>query len=284
MPKLAVLGQPISHSRSPAMHNAALAALGLAGAWTYDAIELAPDHFASRIRALPREGFVGANVTVPHKLAALALADEASDAASAIGAANTLSFAGGRVVAENTDSIGFLEALPDSPEGKRALVLGAGGSARAVIWALLDRGAEVAIWNRTPARADALARELGGKVARPSRVVDAVSMSAYDLIVNATTVGMGASSDVRADLKSLPIDADALGETHQLVDLAYGAVETELVRAAKARGAQVIDGLEVLVRQGAASLQIWTGLDPPIEAMREAARASEWQPNKDPHT
>src|SRR3954465_7751892 len=128
MPKrLAVLGQPISHSRSPAMHNAALAELGLAGAWSYEAIEVAPDHFASRIRAMPREGFVGANVTVPHKLAALALADMASGAARASGARNARSFASGRVSAENTDAIGFLDALADSPEGKRALVLGAGG-------------------------------------------------------------------------------------------------------------------------------------------------------------
>src|SRR3954447_23731189 len=171
MPKLAVLGQPISHSRSPAMHNAALAALGLAGTWTYRAIEVAADHFAARVRAMPRDGFVGANVTVPHKLAALALSDEASEEASAIGAANTLSFAGGRVVAENTDAIGFLDALSNSPEGKRALVMGAGGSARAVVWALLDRGADVAIWNRTSARAGVLARELGGRVAKPSRVV-----------------------------------------------------------------------------------------------------------------
>jgi shikimate dehydrogenase len=115
-------------------------------------------------------------------------------------------------------------------------------------------------------------------------VVDAVVMRDLDLIVNTTTVGMGASSGDRADLKSLPIDADALGEKHQLVDLAYGTVETELVRAANARGAQVIDGLEVLVRQGAASLRIWTGLDPPIEAMREAVRANTWQPKKDPRT
>src|ERR671936_1915931 len=110
MPKLAVLGQPIAHSRSPAMHNAALAELGLAGAWSYEAIEVAPDHFASRVRAMPREGFVGANVTVPHKLAALALADEASEAASAIGAANTLSLRDGKVAADNTDAEGLLAA------------------------------------------------------------------------------------------------------------------------------------------------------------------------------
>ncbi len=137
------------------------------------------------------------------------------------------------------------------------------------MWALITRGAEVAIWNRTPEKANALAAEFGAAVAaRASHYSD------YELIVNATTVGMGASTPRPADLKSLPIGSDALGETHQLVDLAYGAVETELVRAARARGAQVVDGLEVLVRQGAASLRIWTGLDPPVDVMRRAARAN----------
>jgi shikimate dehydrogenase len=277
MPKrLAVLGHPISHSRSPAMHSAALAELGLADKWSYEAIEVAPGDFEARVRAMPGEGFVGANVTVPHKLAALAVADDASAAARAIVASNTLSFSDGRIAAENTDATGFLEALPEPPEGKRALVLGAGGSARAVVWALVTHGAEVAIWNRTAEKAEALAAEFGASIADPN--------ADFELTVNATTVGMGASSSDPASLKSLRIDADALGETHQLVDLAYGAVETELVRAAKARGARVVDGLEVLVRQGAASLRIWTGMDPPIEAMRRAARSSEWQPKSDPDT
>jgi len=285
MPKrLAVLGQPVSHSRSPAMHNAGLAELGLADEWSYEAIEVAPDHFAARIRAMPREGFVGANVTVPHKLAALALADMASEPARAIGAANTLSFAGGRVAADNTDATGFLDAILRLPEGGRALVLGAGGSARAVVWALVTHGAEVAIWNRTPAGAERLAGEFGARVAKPNRADGVLPTGHQDLIVNATTVGMGTSSGQPADLRSLPIDADALGEKHQLVDLAYGEAETELVRAARARGAHVIDGLEVLVRQGAASLRIWTGLDPPIEAMRRAARATTWQTKSDPDT
>jgi shikimate dehydrogenase len=274
MPKLAVLGQPISHSRSPAIHNAAFAELGLGNAWSYEAIEVAPDHFAARVRAMPREGFVGANVTVPHKLAALALADMASEAARAIGAANTLSFGGGRVAAENTDASGFIEALPEPPDGKRALVLGAGGSARAVVWALATHGAEVMIWNRTPARAEGLAREFRTRVAKPNRPDGLLQTRDIALIVNATTIGMGESRDELADLESLPVDVNALGEEHQLVDLAYGAVETELVRATRARGAQVVDGLEVLVRQGAASLRIWTGLDPPIEVMRRAARAN----------
>ena len=218
------------------------------------------------------------------KLAALALADAASEAAAEIGAANTLSFAGGRVVAENTDATGFTAALQEPPAGRRALVLGAGGSARAVVWALVTGGAEVSIWNRTRARAEELARDLGATVARLNRPLALIPVAEYELVVNATTVGMSASSGDLADLKSLPIDADALGEKHQLVDLAYGTVETELVRAARARRADVVDGLEVLVRQGAASLRIWTGLDPPVEAMREAARANTWQSKRNPRT
>jgi shikimate dehydrogenase len=268
MPKrLAVLGQPVSHSRSPAMHSAALARLGLADEWTYEAIEIPPEEFDERVRSMHREGFVGANITVPHKLAALASADEASQAARAIGAANTLSFSGERIAAENTDATGFLDALQRSPGGKQALVMGAGGAARAIVWALVSHGAEVVIWNRTPEKARALAAAFGAGV--PDAGVD---WAAYELIVNATTVGMGASSGESADLKSLPLDVDALGERHLLVDLAYGAGETELTRAARARGAQVIDGLEVLVGQGAASLRIWTGLEPPVDAMRKAAR------------
>jgi shikimate dehydrogenase len=284
MPRLAVLGQPIAHSRSPAMHNAALAELGLAREWSYEAIEVSRREFEARVRGMPQKGFAGANVTVPHKVAALAVADEASDAASAIGAANTLSFAGGRIAAENTDATGFLDALGSSPAEKRALVLGAGGAARAVVWALVTNGADVSIWNRTPDRAAALAEELGGTALRPGDGPPATGD--FDLIVNATAVGMGAAAEAApggADLKRLPIDADGLGERQLLVDLAYGSAETELVRVARARGASVVDGLEVLVRQGAASLRIWTGLEPPIETMRRAAQ-ERWQPTSAPDT
>ena len=150
-------------------------------------------------------------------------------------------------------------------------MLGAGGSARAVAWALVTQGAQVSIWNRTPERAERLADELGAS-ALPSGD-KRLTTGDFDLIVNATTVGMGGSGGGAADLKSLPIRADSLGETHQLVDLAYGPAETELARVARAQGATVVDGLEVLVRQGAESLRIWTGQDPPIETMRRAARA-----------
>jgi shikimate dehydrogenase len=272
--RLAVLGQPISHSRSPAMQSAALAALGLGREWTYEAIEVAPADFEARVRTMPGERFVGANVTVPHKVAALELADEATAAARAIGAANTLTFAGGRIAAENTDAIGLLAALGDPPAGRRALVLGAGGSARAAVWALVSGGAKVAIWNRTAERAERLAAELGASAIRPEGGV--LPVSGFDLIVNATTVGMGTGRAARGDddLKALPLGADSLGETNQLVDLAYGPAETELARVARLRGAAVVDGLEVLVHQGAASLRLWTGREAPLDVMRHAARES----------
>jgi shikimate dehydrogenase len=249
------------------MHNAALAELGLGDEWSYEAIEVDADGFGPLVGSLPEQGFAGVNVTVPYKLAALALADEASAAAREIGAANTLTFAGGRIAAENTDAPGLIAALPEPPAGRRALVLGAGGSARAVVWALRRAGAEVAIWNRTASRGEALAAELG------ARTVTDTDLADFDLVVNATTVGMDvASGGSGPQLKALPLDVDALQARHMVVDLVYGAVETPLVSAARERGIGTVDGLEVLVRQGAESLRLWTGLDPPLETMRTAAR------------
>src|SRR5690349_21577364 len=193
MNRLAVLGHPVSHSRSPAMHIAALTELGMAGEWSYEAIDVAPDAFEERVRTMFEEDFVGANVTVPHKGAALALADELSETAREIGAANTLVFADGEVRADNTDAGGFLAALPSSPQGKRALVLGAGGAARAVVWGLLCEGAAVSVWNRTELRSRHLCEELGGEAtADPDQ-------SAFELIVNTTAVGL-AGEDPFAEL------------------------------------------------------------------------------------
>jgi shikimate dehydrogenase len=284
MPRLAVLGDPVSHSRSPAMHNAALAELGL-GDWTYEAIQVAAEDFEARVRAMPAEGFAGANVTVPHKLAALALADRASDRARAIGAANTLTFADGAIAAENTDAPGLVAAIGEPLEGTHALVLGAGGSARACVWALRDAAAEVEIWNRTREKAERLASELGAALAEPGERAQGLGTGRYDVIVNATTVGLAeanagpeAGGDdpdrAPAELQPLPLAADAIEARHVVVDLVYGPSPTPLVRIARARGASVVDGLEVLVHQGAASLAVWTGLDPQLETMRRAARQS----------
>ncbi|HKB50016.1 MAG TPA: shikimate dehydrogenase [Solirubrobacterales bacterium] len=262
MKRLAVLGHPVGHSRSPAMHNAALAELGLAGEWSYEAIDLAPDELEPRVRAMAGEGFVGANVTVPHKGAALSLADSLSETAREIGAANTLSFAAGEIRADNTDARGLLDTLPAPPGGRRALVLGAGGAARAAVWVLVREGAEVDVWNRTALRAEHLCGELGGTP------IDAPLQGAYELIVNTTAAGMR-GEDPLAELPLGPAEF-AAGQT--VVDLVYGEEPSRLLAAAAAAGATVVDGIEVLVRQGALSLRIWTGREPPLEVMRAAAR------------
>ncbi len=260
--RLAVLGHPVAHSRSPAMHNAALAELGLGAAWSYEAIDLAPDEFERRVRAMEGEGFAGANVTVPHKGAALSLADTLSETAREVGAANTLSFAAGEIRAENTDAQGLLDALPAPPDGRRALVLGAGGAARATVWALVREGAGVDVWNRTALRAEHLCAELGGAP------VQAPDTAAYELIVNTTAAGLRGEDP----FAELPLDPEGLGAGQTVVDLVYGDEPSRLLAVADRAGAAIVDGIEVLVRQGGHSLRIWTGREPPLEAMRTAAR------------
>lgn len=260
MPRLGVLGWPVAHSRSPAMHNAALAALGLED-WRYQHLPVPPELFAETVPALAGAGFAGANVTIPHKEAALALATEATDAARAIGAANTLTFGpGGAIAADNTDAPGFLAALGQAPP-RSALVLGAGGSARAVVHALVSAGTDVAVWNRTPDRARALGRDLG---ARPVGTAEPAA-----LLVNCTAIGLHDEAD---PFKELPLDADALREYPCVVDLVYRSSATALLREASLRGARTVDGLEILVRQGALSLERWTGRAAPLDVMRAAAR------------
>jgi shikimate dehydrogenase len=249
-PRYGVLGWPVGHSRSPAMMQAA-------GLERYQRLPVAPEAFDDTVRALGASGFAGANVTIPHKEAALALATTASEAARAIGAANTLTFGdGGEIAAENTDAPGLMAALGRAP--RSACVLGAGGSARAVVWALTQAGTDVSVYNRTPERA----RKLG------ARVVAAPVCA--EILVNCTSVGLHTSS---SPFKELPIEADVLGEYETVVDLVYRAGGTVLVAEAQKRGAAVIDGLEILVRQGALSFTLWTGLPAPLDTMRAAARA-----------
>ncbi len=274
MRRLGVLGWPVAHSRSPAMHNAALAALAMDD-WHYQRLPLPPQLFSETTRALAAAGFAGVNVTIPHKHAALALADRASAAAREIGAANTLSFSGGEILAENTDAPGLIAALGFSPRGMRALVLGAGGSARAAAWALREAGAsEVSVWNRTAERATALARDLGVRaVAAPEPA---------DLLVNCTAVGLehdhgGIERSATEDcaLNQLGLTFDQLGEYANVADLVYRSTPTPLLAAAGSQGARTLDGLEILLAQGALSFELWTARKPPLEVMRAAARAAE---------
>lgn len=243
------------------MHNAALAAVGLEG-WRYQLLPVPPERFAETVRALPAAGFRGVNVTIPHKRTALALADEATARASAIGAANTLTFEAGRIIVDNTDAPALIAALPFSAAGRTALVLGAGGSARAAVWALRDAGAaEIRVWNRTPERAERLCAELGG-----TPVATAVPS---DLVVNCTSSGL----DALDSFKHLPLTADDLDRFDCVIDLVYREGNTLLIRAALARAIPVLDGLDILVGQGALSFERFTGRPPPVEVMRAAVRA-----------
>jgi shikimate dehydrogenase len=263
--RLGVLGWPVGHSRSPAMQRAAFESLGLSG-WSYQLLPVPPELFDETVRALPAAGFVGANVTVPHKEAALALAARARRAAREIGAANTLSFtAGGAIHAENTDAPGLIAALGFDPAGLSAVVLGAGGTARSAIWALREAGAHVAVWNRSAARAHALAERFGIRVLeRPEPA---------DLLLNCTIVGMdNKTSGVEARLQSLGLNTDLLARYANVVDYVYRGETTDLLSAASERGVNTVDGLAILTEQGALSFELWTGYPAPREIMRRAAQ------------
>jgi shikimate dehydrogenase len=277
--RLAVIGHPVGHSRSPAMQTAALEALGLTPEWSYEAVEVAPEDFEAKVRVMAGSGeFVGANVTIPHKRAALTIAADKSGAATAIGAANTLTFSEGRIEADNTDAGGLLASLPSPSRARRALVLGAGGAARAAIWALargplavdtdLDpereerEPMEVDLWNRTSAKAEAIAAQIGGLP------VEAPRQRAYGLIVNTTAAGLHGEDP----FEHLPLEPDRFTSEQVVIDMVYGSEPSRLLEAAERCGATVIDGLEILVQQGALSLQIWTGKAPDLDVMRAAAR------------
>ncbi|ROU03162.1 shikimate dehydrogenase [Histidinibacterium lentulum] len=268
IPLAGVIGHPIAHSRSPQLHGHWLSRYGLRG--HYVPMNVAPDDLAEVLRALPRAGFAGVNVTIPHKRAALALADEVTESARRIGAANTLTFADGRIHADNTDGYGFLENLRQGapgwdPAAGAATVLGAGGAARAVIVALMDAGvSEVQLTNRTRATAEALRAELGG----PIRVRD--WMQAGDalrdaaLVVNTTSLGMTGGGPFLVPLDGL--SADAL-----VTDLVYTPLETPLLRGARDRGCRTVDGLGMLLHQGVPGFERWFGRRPEVDDATRAA-------------
>lgn len=262
----AVIGSPVTHSRSPAIHNAAFAALGLD--WVYAAFEVAPGRGADAVAAVRTLGLGGLSVTMPHKLDVAAAVDELSPAAAELGAVNTVVPLGdGRVAGHNTDGDGFVDSLRAEgvdPAGMRVVLLGAGGAARSVVVALAAAGArEIVVVNRTEVRAAEVAALAGGRgaVGTPADVAGA------DLVVNSTSVGMGADG-------GLPCDADLLSARQVVADLVYHPLETPLLAAAAAAGATTVGGLGMLVHQAARQLHLWTGCEPPIAVMDAAARAT----------
>ena len=255
-----VIGWPVGHSLSPSMHNAAFRALGLD--WAYLAFPIEPDHLEAAVRGLFRAGCSGLSVTIPHKQAVLACCDEVTPAVQAIGAANTLvPLADGRIRGDNTDAQGFLRALDEAAPvdlaGAEVLMIGAGGAAKASAFALRERGARLRVANRTAAKAEAL----GDVVPFTPDAIDEAAASAA-VVVNASSLGLG-SDHVPADL---PVDS--LGPGTVAYDIVYRQEPTPWLAAAAARGARTVDGLGMLLHQGAAAFSQWTGVEPPLDAMR----------------
>ncbi|MCV6596680.1 MAG: shikimate dehydrogenase [Mangrovicoccus sp.] len=269
IPLVGVIGAPVGHSRSPALHGHWLARYGLPG--HYVPLEVAPEDLPEVLAALPRMGFVGANVTIPHKEAVVALAHRVSDRADVIGAANTLVFDDeGRIHADNTDGFGFTEnlraALPDwDPSSAPCAVFGAGGASRAVIAALVDLGApEIRLANRTFERAQAREDQFGAPVKAVPWEEAAQMVAGCGTVVNTTSLGMQGQPPFDLDLSGIVPGAVA-------TDLVYTPLDTPFLQAARAQGAQTVDGLGMLLYQAVPGFERWFGQRPEVdEALRAA--------------
>lgn len=269
-PMAGVLGWPVRHSLSPPLHRHWLQRYGLAG--SYEHLPVPPELFEDYVRALLVHGYVGANVTLPHKEAALSLCDDLDDAARAIGAVNTLVFRNGRIEGSNSDCFGFLEslrqALPywDVTKGP-AVVLGAGGAARAVVYALQSVGVpEIRVLNRTVSRAERLVADLGGSAVAKSWTSSALQEAT--LLVNTTSLGM-------AGQPVLDLDLAPLSATAAVTDIVYRPLETDLLQRASAAGHPTVDGLGMLLHQARPGFEAWFGSQPTVDAaLRTAVIAS----------
>jgi shikimate dehydrogenase len=272
IPLAGVIGAPVAHSRSPALHGYWLRKYGIRG--FYIPLEVAQADLEEVLRAMPKMGFVGANVTIPHKETALRLADIVSDRAALIGAANTLIFRpDGKIHADNTDGYGFLENLRQGAPGWRAdagpcAVLGAGGAARAVVASLLEAGAEeIRLTNRTRNRAEALRAEFGTKVVTYDWVQAGNALDGAATVVNTTSLGMVGKSEFRVPL-------DGLSPQAVVTDLVYTPLDTALLVRAREIGCRTVDGLGMLLHQAVPGFERWFGVKPEVdEALREAVLA-----------
>lgn len=265
---LTLLGDPVAHSASPEIQNAAFREAGVDG--VYIAVRCAADDLSGFMHGLARAGG-GGNITLPHKEKAAALVDMPSEAVRRTGACNTFWGVQGKVHGDNTDVDGFRRALriflDGSVQGIRALLLGAGGAARAALLGLLDEGAaEVLLFNRTSERARAVARRIGGQRARVVPLVSGLEGERFDLVVNATRLGLD-PHDVS------PLDFARLGRAGAAMDLVYAREKTPFVRAAERHGVRSTDGMEMLVQQGAVSFERWWERPAPIDAMRAAIQS-----------
>jgi len=266
---LALFGDPVDHSASPEIQNAAFLEAGVDG--VYIAVRCATEDLSGFMRGLALAGG-GGNITLPHKEKAAAIVDVSSEAVRRTGACNTFWGQDGQVHGDNTDVEGFRRALRifvDGPsQGIRALVLGAGGAARATLLGLLEEGAdEILLYNRTSERAQAVARRIGGERARVVPLMEELGGERFDIVVNTTRVGLDPDDPA-------PIDFEILDRAGAAMDLVYGKHQTSFVNAAERLGIRATDGMEMLVQQGAASFESWWNKPAPIEVMRDTIRRS----------
>jgi shikimate dehydrogenase len=269
IPLAGVIGSPIAHSRSPQLHRHWLQTYGIRG--FYIPMDVARDDLENVIRTLPKMGFVGVNITIPHKEAVLKFADQVTDRATLIGAANTLIFRkDGKIHADNTDGYGFFENLRSGapnwdPRGGPAVVMGAGGAARAVVASLTGAGVpEVLVTNRTRVRAEKLKEDFGQRV----RVVDWVQagniLEEASLVVNTTSLGMVGKPELRVPL-------DGLRKGTVVTDLVYTPLKTHLLQVAESAGCVVVDGLGMLLHQAVPGFERWFGTRPEVDQATRAA-------------
>ena len=268
IPLAGVIGSPVAHSKSPRLHNYWLTTYGIRG--YYVPMDVAQDDLREVLRALPKAGFVGVNVTIPHKESVLGLADQVTDRAALIGAANTLIFrADGSIHADNTDGYGFIENLRQGAPGWTgkegpAAVIGAGGAARAVVASLIEIGVgEIRIANRTKARAEALRAEFGPKIAVYDWVQAGNMIEGAATVVNTSSLGMVGKPELR-----VPLDGLAKGTV--VTDLVYAPLQTRLLREAEAAGCTVVDGLGMLLHQAAPGFERWFGVRPEVDEKTRA--------------
>jgi len=269
IPLAGVIGHPVAHSRSPFLHGHWLKTYGLQG--HYIPMDIAPDKLETAFRTLPDLGFVGVNVTIPHKEKVMEIADLVSDRATLIGAANTIIFRkDGKIHADNTDGYGFIENLRQGapgwdPQAGPAMVLGAGGAARAVIASLLEVGVpEIRISNRTRNRAEQLREEFGARIRVVEWVQAGNAMDDAALVVNSTSLGMVGKQELRVPL-------DGLQPGTVVTDLVYTPLETRLLRVAREQGCTCVDGLGMLIHQAVPGFERWFGKRPEVDDATRAA-------------
>jgi shikimate dehydrogenase len=258
----ALFGNPVGHSLSPLMHNAAFGALGFRALYEAHCVE----NLDLSVRLIREKPLAGVSVTLPVKGAVMAFLDEVDDDARAIGAVNTIKHEGSRLRGMNTDWMGLVAAMEEhfSLAGKTVAVLGAGGAARAAVYGILRKGGIPIIFNRSRDRAESLARWF----ACEARPLASLGETEADVLINATPSGMSPSVD------ETPVDQRHLARFRWVVETIYNPLETRLLREAKAAGCEVITGLSMFVRQGAEQIRIWTGLDPPVELMTRVVKTA----------